>query len=131
MAHHAQTLLSQSERALEGATRLFEGARERVKAKLADPTQAETGGHGFCQHARHGLAWWSATVKGLEELLQWARRLTAGDAFADQEQLILLAAFGESLAQLRGGMPMSQSEIVRPADFDIEQPELSRLLAGR
>nr|WP_308219679.1 hypothetical protein [Azospirillum argentinense] len=33
---------------------------------------------------------------------------------------MLQAAFGEYLAQLDGGLAMSQGEIVRPADFGLD-----------
>ncbi|MFZ9018194.1 MAG: hypothetical protein ACO23O_14500, partial [Ilumatobacteraceae bacterium] len=53
------------------------------------------------------------------------------------ERLLLQAAFGEYLAQLAGGIAMSQGEIVRPADVGIDDhalhafwtPEVAALIA--
>ncbi len=54
----------------------------------------------------------------------WARRLEAVGAFGEIEALILQIAFGEYLAQLSGGIPMSQVEIVRPADVGVSAAAL-------
>jgi (2S)-methylsuccinyl-CoA dehydrogenase len=53
----------------------------------------------------------------LRELLHWARRLDQAGTLSLRESLILQIGFGEYLGQMAGGLPMSQGEIVRPADF--------------
>jgi (2S)-methylsuccinyl-CoA dehydrogenase len=45
------------------------------------------------------------------------------------ESLILQSAFGEYLAQLAGGLPMSQGEIFRPELIDLDGEALSRFLS--
>lgn len=72
------------------------------------------------QHAAHGYAWYSTYVAALEQMLDWGRRLDAAGRFGELEQLILQAAFSEYLHQIYGGLPMSQGEFVRLADFGIE-----------
>ncbi len=42
---------------------------------------------------------------------------TTTDRFGEREQLILQIGFGEYLAQIKGGLPMSQGEIVRLGRF--------------
>jgi len=61
------------------------------------------------QTAAHGLAWAATYVQALHELDAWARGQTLGEA----EALVLQIGFGEYLAQLHGGIPMSQGEIAR------------------
>ena len=39
--------------------------------------------------------------------------------FGELEQLILRVAFGEYLARIAGGIPMSQGEIVRPRELGL------------
>jgi (2S)-methylsuccinyl-CoA dehydrogenase len=68
------------------------------------------------QFAVHGYAWSATYVTALGEMLAWARRLEAAGALGETERLILQAAFGEYLAQLAGGIALSQVEFVRPAD---------------
>ena len=48
-------------------------------------------------------------------------------ASARPERLILQIGTGEYLAQLAGGIPMSQNEIVRPHDLGLGEPELAAL----
>jgi (2S)-methylsuccinyl-CoA dehydrogenase len=80
------------------------------------------------QRAAHGYAWLATYVAALRETLGWARRLGAAGKLGEIEALICQAAFGEYLAQITGGLAMSQGEIVRPADFGLEDEALA--LAG-
>ncbi|MFA7431094.1 MAG: acyl-CoA dehydrogenase family protein [Rhodospirillaceae bacterium] len=72
------------------------------------------------QHAAHGFAWYVTTVTALEQMLAWAKRLEAQGKFGELEQLMLQAAFSEYLHQIYGGIPMSQGEFIRLADFGVE-----------
>ncbi len=69
------------------------------------------------QRGVHGYAWAATTVEGLAQLERWATRLEAAGAFSAGEALVLQIAFGEYLAQLLGGLPMSQNEFARPRDY--------------
>jgi (2S)-methylsuccinyl-CoA dehydrogenase len=71
------------------------------------------------QRAAHGLSWLATYVAALRETLGWARRLDDGGRLGEREALICQAAFGEYLAQIVGGIPMSQGEMSRPADFGL------------
>lgn len=79
------------------------------------------------QHAVHGFAWAAATLAALEATVDWAARADAGGRFGASEQLALRIGFGEALAQLAFGLPMSASEVVRPAAFGCESA--ARVLA--
>ena len=72
------------------------------------------------QRAAHGYAWLATYVTALRETLDWARRLEAGGKLGEIEALICQALFGEYLAQITGGIAMSQGEIVRPADLGLD-----------
>ncbi|HTO85834.1 MAG TPA: acyl-CoA dehydrogenase family protein [Methylomirabilota bacterium] len=72
------------------------------------------------QRAAHGLAWLATYVTALRETLLWAQRRSAAGGLGEIEALICQAAFGEYLAQIRGGIAMSQGEIVRPADLGVD-----------
>ncbi len=56
-------------------------------------------------------------------MARWARRLEHEKRLGEIERLILQAAFGEYLAQLVGGIPMSQNEIVRPYDLGLDDSD--------
>ncbi|MCU0908283.1 MAG: acyl-CoA dehydrogenase family protein [Rhodobacteraceae bacterium] len=77
------------------------------------------------QAATHGLAWVATYAMALREMQGWAERLDAEGAFGEVERLIHRIAMGEYLAQLRGGLPMSQGEMVRPADLGIDGSALA------
>ena len=79
------------------------------------------------QYAAHGLAWFATYAEGLKQMVGWAERLDASGDFGEMEQLILQAAFGEYLAQMKGGIALSQVEILRPADMGLEADDLSPL----
>ena len=72
-----------------------------------------------CQHAVHGLAWVATCVESLRQMLRWAESLETEGRFGETEQLVLDCAFQESLAQLTGGIAMSQGEIVRLRDLAV------------
>lgn len=76
------------------------------------------------QRATHALAWLATYVEALRQMVRWARGLEEEKKFGEIEQLILLAAFGEYLAQLPGGIAMSQNEIARPYDLGLADDEI-------
>jgi (2S)-methylsuccinyl-CoA dehydrogenase len=71
------------------------------------------------QHAAHGLSWLATYVQGLRELLSYADRLSSEGAYGEVENLLTRIAFAEYLAQVFGGIPMSQGEFVRLSDFEL------------
>ena len=80
-----------------------------------DQARVETG-----QRQVHGFAWVATGVEGLAQLTAWAQRLAASGRLGTGEALVLQVGMGEYLAQLLGGLPMSQNEIVRPSDLGAE-----------
>lgn len=78
------------------------------------------------QSTLHAVAWTATYVRALRELHAWGCRLQDRGGFGDLEQRLLHVGFGEYLAQIRGGIPMSQLEWVRPPT-----PELQRHLNAR
>lgn len=72
------------------------------------------------QHRVHGLAWIAATLAALEATLDWAVRAERAGQFGAAEALVIQIGFGEYLAQLAYGLPMSANEIVRPSAFGLD-----------
>jgi len=71
------------------------------------------------QRATHGLAWLATYVEAVRQLAQYARTLGDAGAFGEIEELLVRIGAGEYLAQVLGGIPMSQGEIVRFADLGL------------
>ena len=107
--------------AVSAAERLLHLARAGVR-KSVDTA----GGLDAVQAAAHGLAWLATYVELLRQMLGWARRLEGAERLSEIERLITAAAFGEYLAQIAGGIPMSQHETVRLAALGVPRAEIRR-----
>ncbi|MCD1592980.1 acyl-CoA dehydrogenase family protein [Thalassospira xiamenensis] len=79
------------------------------------------------QYAAHGFAWFSTYVTALKQMKAWADRLETQGKFGTLEQLILQAAFGEYLAQIQGGIPMSQGEFIRLSTLGVPADVIAAL----
>jgi (2S)-methylsuccinyl-CoA dehydrogenase len=71
------------------------------------------------QRAAHGLAWLATYVEALRQLSAYAQRLTEAGQLGETEELLIRIGAGEYLAQILGGIPMSQGEIVRLSDLGL------------
>lgn len=111
-------------RALSAAERVLGQAKAGVRQKQAAATSPDAG-----QHALHGLAWLATYVEALRQMLGWARRLEDEGRLAEMECLLADAAFGEYLAQIAGGIPMSQVETVRLGQMGVPAQEIARFVA--
>ncbi len=78
------------------------------------------------QHAVHGLAWLATYVEVVRQLSAYARRMTEAGRFGETERLLVTIGLGETLAQIFGGIPMSQSEIVRLASLGLADDRIEQ-----
>jgi len=76
------------------------------------------------QHAVHGLAWLATYVEAVRQLAAYARRMTESNRFGETEHLLVSMGLGETLAQIFGGIPMSQGEIVRLGSLGISDDRI-------
>lgn len=113
-------LLSACDRACDAAQGVEGAVRQAVLAMVAPGGKVDSALVETHQHAVHGYAWYATYAAALKQMLAWAKRLEADGKFGELEQLMLQAAFSEYLHQIYGGIPMSQGELVRLADFGIE-----------
>ncbi|WP_151717379.1 acyl-CoA dehydrogenase family protein [Gemmobacter serpentinus] len=112
---------------------LFISAREALRAKVSRDGKISAGLLEQHQFAAHTLSWLATYTESLRQLSAWADRLQAAGSFGAMEALILQIGFGEYLAQIAGGIPMSQNETARLADLDqtwAPGPEAAALIAG-
>ena len=111
-----------------------EAATAAVRARVAPEGRIDAVLLETEQAATHGLSWLTTYVQALRQMQHWAEALDAAGQFGEIEALILQIAFGEYLAQVRGGIPMSQGEILRLSDLGLpadaaDAPEISVLAA--
>jgi (2S)-methylsuccinyl-CoA dehydrogenase len=105
--------------AVTAADALLSDARRAVGHRVAIDGQVVARLFDSEQRATHGLAWLATYVEAIRQLAEYGRRLAEGGTFGEVEELLLRIGAGEYLAQMLGGMPMSQGEIVRLSDLGL------------
>jgi (2S)-methylsuccinyl-CoA dehydrogenase len=109
-ARGTHDLVTEGARAAEA---LLADATAALRARLAPDGRLAAAAIDREQHAAHGLAWLATYVEALRQLAAYAERLTGAGRFGAAEDLLVRVGSGEYLAQIFGGIPMSQTEIVR------------------
>jgi len=124
-------VLSLADAAVAAVDAALSQARAALKARVASGERISNSALEAEQFAAHGLAWAATYGESLREMAEWAKRLQAGGKLGEMERLILQIAFGEYLAQLRGGLPMSQGEMIRLSDLGValDGAVIDRLIA--
>ncbi len=82
------------------------------------------------QRATHGLAWFATYVEAVRQLAAYAERMQEGGLLTEIEQLIVRIGLGEYWAQMQGGIPISQVEIVRPSDLGLSAAAVAARLSA-
>jgi (2S)-methylsuccinyl-CoA dehydrogenase len=106
----------------EDAVAYERAVRVVVRAMVAPGGRVDRKAIDAQQHLVHGLAWVATYAETLRQVHAWAARLSAEGAFGEIEQLLSKLLAAEYAAQLAGGLPMTQVESVRPADYDLPAP---------
>ena len=123
-------LLAAAGRALAAAEAVRRLAQARVRDRVLRGGAIDGALVDREQMAVHGFAWLATYVEALRQIREWAARLDAAGEFGEAERLILALAYGEYLAQLAGGIAMSQGEIARPQDLGLSREDIVPLHAG-
>ena len=90
-------------------------AKEILHQKVGHNGKIDNTLLGKFQHEVHGFAWFE-TYRSLRETLSWYNVLKE-DKDSELEASILVYAFSEYLNQMRHGIMISQSEVVRPSTW--------------
>ncbi len=77
------------------------------------------------QRATHGLAWFATYVVAVRQLAAYAARMADDGTLGEAEELLIRIGLGEYLAQIAGGIPMSQGEVVRPFDLGLSSAQVA------
>jgi len=118
---------------------LVESAREATSALdalLADATsrvreRVVVEGHTVArlldreQRAAHGLAWLATYVEAVRQLAAYAERMVRDGTLGEIEEHLVRIGLGEYIAQIVGGIPMSQGEVVRPSDLGLTAAQVA------
>ena len=117
---NTQTLLETCDSAILSLEALENKVHHQLALSIMDHGKVSSAKLNEKQFAAHGYAWLATYGEALRQLLVWAKTLEERGLLTDLERLILAAGFGEYLAQITGGIAMSQVEIVRLADLGID-----------
>src|SRR5262249_46552790 len=82
------------------------------------------------QRATHGLAWFATYAEAIRQLASYTERMSRNGRLGETEQLLVRIGAGEYLAQMAGGIPMSQGELVRPCDLGLDPRTMAARLAS-
>jgi (2S)-methylsuccinyl-CoA dehydrogenase len=121
------SLTADAVRAAEG---VLQDATRAVRARVTKDNQTVDRLLDREQRATHALAWLATYVEAVRQLCAYAERMHAADRLGELEQLMVEIGLGEYLAQIAGGIPMSQGEIARPADMGLSAAAVERRMAG-
>jgi (2S)-methylsuccinyl-CoA dehydrogenase len=116
----APDLLQLCDEAAANADRLLARATDNIRARVTEDGKLSNALIEREQHAAHGLAWLATYAQALRQMAAYAHRLTDEGRFGETEALLTQIGVGEYAAQILGGIPMSQTEIIRFHDLDLE-----------
>ena len=105
---------------------LYLDATASVRNRVSDKGALSLAKFEAEQHAVHGLAWLATYAQALREMVAYAKRMGEEGRFGESETLLTRIGLGEYLAQVFGGIPMSQGEIVRLADFGLSHDAIAK-----
>jgi (2S)-methylsuccinyl-CoA dehydrogenase len=112
-------LFAKCDSAVAAAEKFLAAAKTAVAGKVAVNGKLDARAIDREQRAVHAFAWYATYVEALRQMARWGRKLDGEKRFREIERLILQAAFGEYLAQMAGGIAMSQGEIARPYNMGV------------
>ncbi|KZM50471.1 acyl-CoA dehydrogenase family protein [Labrenzia sp. OB1] len=122
-AETPESLSDHTAAAVATLDRLLDLAAQRVRALVTKDGRISSQRMEEEQRATHGLAWLATYVDSLRQLDAYARRLKEESRYGPLEDRIVRLGFAEYLAQVFGGIPMNQGEVVRLADLGIAHDE--------
>ncbi|RYE33623.1 MAG: acyl-CoA dehydrogenase [Hyphomicrobiales bacterium] len=111
--------------ALPGFETLFKEAVAAVRQKVLVDGRISSARLEVEQHAAHGLSWLATYVAALRELKAYGERLEAEGRYGAVEDYALRIGAGEYAAQIFGGIPMSQGEILRLPALGLSQKSVT------
>jgi (2S)-methylsuccinyl-CoA dehydrogenase len=111
--------------ASDSAQALLAEAAAALRAKVTEAGKISAAALEREQHAVHGYAWLATYVESIRQLAGYTARMIEAGRFGELEELLVRVGAGEYLAQIFGGIPMSQGEMLRLADLGLPEQKIS------
>jgi (2S)-methylsuccinyl-CoA dehydrogenase len=115
----AGDLLRTAGAAVQAVEAILADAAAKVRARVSPSGELDARLMKREQRATHGLAWLATYVEAVRQLTAYAERMQRDGRLSETEELLVRIGLGEYLAQIGGGIPISQGEMVRPADLGL------------
>ncbi len=113
-------ILELTSEALAPVDATFDAAKSSVRGLVLEGDRVSGAKLEQHQAAAHALSWLATYTESLRQMNAWATRLKEAGKLGEMNTLLLQIAFGEYLAQIKGGMMMSQNEIARLSDMGLD-----------
>jgi (2S)-methylsuccinyl-CoA dehydrogenase len=117
----------EAEAAVTAAEGVLAAAAARMRTKVSPGGTLSAAVLEREQFAVHGLAWLATYVEAIRQLAAYARRMDEAGGLDETANLLVIIGLGEYLAQIFGGIPMSQSETIRLATFDLAEEQVASM----
>jgi (2S)-methylsuccinyl-CoA dehydrogenase len=121
-------LVSLLKDAADAANQLGGKAKAAMAKRLAPDGKVDAAALERDEHAAHGLSWLITYVEAIGQAAAYAERMTEEGRFGELEALLTQIGAGEYLAQLAGGVVMSQNEIIRLEELGLSETERQAFL---
>ncbi len=121
------SLLDSASDALHAVDTLLADAKSTVFQQVSVDGRISSAELEKHQHAAHGLAWLATYAEVLRQMEAYGRKLADRGTLGDIETLLISITYGEYLAQILGGLPMSQGEFLRLTDLGLPDETISAL----
>jgi (2S)-methylsuccinyl-CoA dehydrogenase len=113
-------LMSLMEAARDAADALLNDATVRVRERVSVNGRTDARLVDREQRATHGLAWFATYAEAIRQLARYTEMMSRNGRLGETEELLVRIGAGEFLAQMAGGILMSQGELVRPSDLGLD-----------
>ncbi len=110
------------------AATLIEKAKSRMIERVVTNGRIDSAKLEAEQHAAHGFAWLATYVEALRQMADYAARMSSEGRLGELEHQLTELAAAEYLAQIAGGIAMSQGEVVRLADLGLGERDREEFL---
>ncbi|MDG2404490.1 MAG: acyl-CoA dehydrogenase family protein [Paracoccaceae bacterium] len=124
-------LLQTTRSALVPCETLLQAALTQVRMRVSNNGRVSNSLIEANQTATHGLAWLATYVESLRQMQRWAENIESKGKFGEIEQLLHQIAFGEYLWQIHGGIPISQSELIRLQDIGLAKADQMAFMSAK
>jgi (2S)-methylsuccinyl-CoA dehydrogenase len=124
MAGDQPALTTLAQAAADAVEKVLSACVAAVRARADGATERRS-----AQRALHALAWLATYATAIRALAQHVDELNAAGGLREIEEHAIAIALAEYLAQVVGGIAMSQGEIVRPHDLGLSASMVADALA--